>query len=97
MTPRRHGQANQAVSGNQANGQDCNQEKAVTDLLKELAQRDPGLCRYLRYRLESGAPAGTDDPARIGEDNEPIMIGESDAMRRAFKAIRRFAKTDARP
>ena len=95
MTPRRHGQANQATSGNQADGQDCKQEEAVTDLLEELAQRDPGLCQYLRNRLETGGPAGAADPSGTGEESEPIMIGESSAMRHAFKAIRRFATTDA--
>ena len=95
MTPRRHGQANQATSGNQADGEDSRQKEAVTDLLDELAQRDPGLCKYLRDRLDSGAPAATADPSGGADEDEPVMIGESDAMRRAFKAIRRFATTDA--
>ncbi len=95
MTPRRHGHARQAENGDQADRQDKRQERAVTELLAELADRDPELCLYLRNRLASDTEADPGAPSGIADEDEPIMIGESDSMRRVFKAIRRFATTDA--
>ena len=95
MTPRRHGQNRLTDTGEQADGQDIRQEKAVTDLLADLAERDPELCLYLQARLKPGEPADPRQPLHTAGEDEPIMIGESAVMRRVFKAIRRYATTDA--
>lgn len=95
MTPDRHGHVKEECIELRSARQEKREEEAVTGLLTDLADRDPDLHHYLLTRLAKGG-AGESKPAVSGgSEGEPIMIGESPPMRRAFKAIRRFATTDA--
>lgn len=95
MTPNRHGHVeNECVEVRSAQ-QEKRQEEAVSGLLSDLATRDPDLHLYLLARLKESGSSQVGPPVSAGSDSEPMMIGESLPMRRAFKAIRRFAKTDA--
>lgn len=95
MTPNRHGHVKKEYVEERGERPEKQHEEAVSGLLTDLADRDPDLHLYLLARLKNDDAGKVSPPVAEDVEGEPIMIGESPPMLRAFKAIRRFATTDA--
>ena len=97
MTPNRHGHVTYGDLGDQVTGGDNTQERAVSELLADLADRDPDLHGYLSARLNRDEPGRATQTAAAGQDaEEPLMIGDSAAMRPEDRVLGVAATDDRR-
>lgn len=67
----------------------------LSELLLELALREPSVHQALQRHLSDHAASESSPSIKSADEDEPYMVGSSSAMRGIFSIIRKFASVDA--